>query len=147
MEVKRYIPLIRLYAVREKELEYETTDLECPEKVEKIARSVIGNADREMLVVLSVNNRNKPVALEIISIGTISEAIAQAREIFKHAILNNAAGIFLIHNHTSGVCQPSREDKIFTEKIRNAGDLLGISLQDHLIIGDGYFSFMEHHLL
>lgn len=78
MEVKRYIPLIRLYAVREKELEYETPDLDCPEKVEKVARNVIGNADREMLVVLSVNNRNKPVALEIISIGTISEAIAQA---------------------------------------------------------------------
>lgn len=143
MMSKNYVPLIRLYAVKEKELEYETSKLDSPEKVAKLAKRIIGKADREILVVLSVDSSNKPVAVEIVSIGTINETLASPREIFKHAILNNATSIFLIHNHPSGNCEPSREDRIMTRRMIQAGKLLGITVIDHIILGDTYLSLKE----
>ena len=83
------------------------------------------------------------MALEIISIGTVNSAMAEPREIFKHAILNNAAGIILVHNHPSGDCKPSVADRQLTERIEKSGEILGIEVYDHVIIGDGYYSFEE----
>ena len=78
------------------------------------------------------------------SIGTVNVSLAEPREIFKHSILNNAAGIILVHNHPSGDCEPSREDRRLTKRIEKCGELLGIEMYDHVIIGDGYYSFREN---
>jgi DNA repair protein RadC len=68
--------------------------------------------------------------------------------VFKPAVLANAAALILVHNHPSGDPEPSAEDKAITERLRHAGDLLGIKVVDHVVIGDGRFqSFAEEHLL
>ena len=82
--------------------------------------------------------------VEIVSVGTLNACLVEMREVFKHAILNNAAGIVCFHNHPSGDAEPSREDRLMTEKLRAAGELLGIPLVDHIIVTEEqYYSFKE----
>ena len=142
-----YVPLVKVSMVREKELPYTVNELDRPEKVAKFMQEFLAGADREHLLVLSVDNVGKPAAMEVVSIGTINETLAEPREIFKHAILANAAGIVIAHNHTSGRCEPSKNDINTTERIKKAGEILGIPLQDHVIVGDGDYSFKEKGLL
>lgn len=144
METKNYVPLVRLTMVKEKELPYTADTIHEPEKVVELAKQILEGADREYLLVISVDTKNYPLAVEIVSIGTVNATLAEPREIFKHAVMNNAAGIILVHNHISGVCEPSREDRMLTARIKRAGELLGIPIYDHVIIGDGYFSFREN---
>lgn len=96
---------------------------------------------------LSMDNQQKPLAMEIISIGTVNMAPVNPREVFKHAILANAANIIIIHNHTSGECTPSLSDMELTKRLIEAGEILGIPVVDHIIIGDGYLSFAEKDML
>lgn len=73
--------------------------------------------------------------------------IGQPREVIKTALLSSAASIMLIHNHPSGDPQPSREDREITRRLKEAGDLLGIRVLDHIIIGEQYMSFVEMGLM
>lgn len=129
--------------VKEKEVPYIAGAVNGPEKVAEIAGIILKDADREYLLVLSVDSKCRPLAVEIVSIGTVNAILAEAREIFKHAILTGAAGIIIVHNHISGDCTPSKEDEEMTRRISESGKLLGIPVRDHVIIGDGYFSFYE----
>jgi DNA repair protein RadC len=81
--------------------------------------------------------------------GTLHSSLVHPREVFKAAILSNAAGFILAHNHPSGELTPSKDDIAVTERIKEAGDLLGIDLLDHIIVGDGkrYTSFREQGLM
>lgn len=144
-----YVPFVKMAMVKEKEKEvpYEREEIGSPEKVAAFAKKILAGADREYLLVISIDSANKPTAVEIVSVGTINTALAEPREIFKHAILANAHRIIMVHNHTSGRCVPSNEDIRVTKRVEEAGELLGIALQDHIIIGDGYLSFMEEDLL
>lgn len=144
MKNKDYVPLVRLTMVKEKELPYGVKRINEPELVAELAGQILKDADREYLLVISVDARSKPLAVEIVSIGTVNVSLAEPREIFKHSILNNAAGIILVHNHPSGDCEPSREDRRLTKRIEKCGELLGIEMYDHVIIGDGYYSFREN---
>lgn len=144
MKNKDYVPLVRLTMVKEKELPYGGKRINEPELVAELAGQILKDADREYLLVISVDARSKPLAVEIVSIGTVNVSLAEPREIFKHSILNNAAGIILVHNHPSGDCEPSREDRRLTKRIEKCGELLGIEMYDHVIIGDGYYSFREN---
>lgn len=82
--------------------------------------------------------------MEIVSVGTLNVCLVEMREVFKHAILNNAAGIVCFHNHPSGDAEPSREDRLMTEKLKAAGELLGIPMLDHIIVTEEqYYSFKE----
>ena len=141
MERQNYVPLVRLTMVKEKELPYGVKRINEPELVAELAGQILKDADREYLLVISVDARSKPLAVEVVSIGTVNVSLAEPREIFKHSILNNAAGIILVHNHPSGDCEPSREDRRLTKRIEKCGELLGIEMYDHAIIGDGYYSF------
>ncbi len=114
-----------------------------------IARTVIGNFDRECMISLMLDVKNRVNALHTISIGSLSSSIVHPREVFKAAILSNASGIILAHNHPSGELKPSQEDILLTRKLTLAGEILGIAVFDHIIVGsgEGYFSFMENGLL
>ena len=83
------------------------------------------------------------------SIGSLTASIVAPREVFKVAILANCANILIAHNHPSGDCQPSKEDRAITQRLKEAGALLGINVLDHLVIGaEGrYFSFADEGLL
>jgi DNA repair protein RadC len=106
----------------------------------------IRDKKKEYLLAFFLNARHQLINKEIISIGTLTASLAHPREIFAPAIGNpkGVAGVVLIHNHPSGDPSPSDEDIRLTKRIRQAGDILGIELLDHLIIAErGTFSFKE----
>lgn len=147
MEQGKYVPLVRMMMVREKNIPYMAESVSTPEKAAELARKILAGADREYCLVLSMDNQQKPLAMEIISIGTVDMAPVNPREVFKHAILANASNIIIIHNHTSGECTPSVPDVELTERLIEAGKILGIPVADHIIVGDRYFSFAEKEML
>jgi len=102
------------------------------------------NQPNEVFAILCLNTKKKVAGAHIISQGSLSSAIVHPREVFKAAILNNAASIVLAHNHPSGDPEPSREDIETTHRLVNAGNILGINVLDHIIVGDGkYISLKE----
>ena len=107
------------------------------------------SADREHFLAIHLNTRNIPIATETVSIGALNATLVHPREVFKAAILNNAAGLILAHNHPSGDPTPSKEDLALTRRMMEAGELLGIDVFDHVIVvPDGrYISLKEAGLL
>jgi len=104
----------------------------------------ISNLDRECFMVLLLDTKNTVLKEEIVSVGTLNGAIIHPRELFKSAIKESANSVILVHNHPSGDPTPSREDKEVTERVIDAGKLLGIDVLDHVIVGNGsYWSFKE----
>lgn len=86
-----------------------------------------------------MNTKNEPTNISVVSVGTLNKAIVHPREVFKTAILSNAASIMAFHNHPSDETAPSQQHIQLTNRLYEAGELLGIKLLDHLIIGDGTF--------
>ena len=118
-----------------------------PREAAEMVRPLCEKADREMVLVLSLNGRLEPQAVEIAAVGGISSCNVDIRSLFKHALLNNAEFVICVHNHPSGDPGPSREDEEITGRIRSAGALLGIELVRASIIlgeGDAYYSFRDH---
>lgn len=108
----------------------------------------IGNLTQENLVLLCLNSQNEVLSYSTISIGTLNKSIAHPRDIFQRAILSNSARIILLHNHPSNNCEPSTEDIHLTERVSEAGEILGIALLDHIIVGrNTYYSFREENVL
>lgn len=100
---------------------------------------------QENFYVLMLNNKNHIIKEELISKGVLDSAIIHPREVFKPAIKNSSARIILIHNHPSGDPNPSEEDVKLTEKLVEAGELLGITILDHIIISrDNYWNWKEN---
>ena len=96
-------------------------------------------AKKEHFVVLYLNARNQLIYKETISIGTLNASLVHPREVFKPAIEHLATSIIIAHNHPSGGCEPSEADDKLTERLRDAGQLLGIEIIDHIIISkDNY---------
>jgi len=91
-------------------------------------------ADREMFVVIHLDVRNRVVAHEITSIGSQTASMVHPREVFKSAILKGACGIILAHNHPSGDPSPSKDDIDITNRLEEAGRLMGIEVLDHIIV-------------
>jgi DNA repair protein RadC len=80
--------------------------------------------------------------------GTINESLVHPREVFKEAYLLSASSIICVHNHPSGNVTPSKNDEVLTKQLKNCGELLGIRVLDHIIVGNNsYFSFLEKGLL
>ena len=95
-----------------------------------------------------LDTRNKIVREEIVSIGSLSAAIVHPRDTFKAAIRESAAAVIFIHNHPSGELKPSQEDILLTKRLVQAGEVLGIQVLDHIIIGDNdHFSFKDHGMI
>lgn len=134
-----YVPLVHLEMVKERFVPYGVDgNIDTPEKVVCMVNKMrnVKNADKEHLLVVSVDAKVKPVCIEVVGIGSLSVLHVEPREIFKHAVLSNASAIIVIHNHPSGDVTPSPDDFKITKRIKKAGDLLGINLLDHIIVGD-----------
>lgn len=145
---KKKVGIVRLEMVRESRCLYGTRKFRKPEEAAEMIRPLLKAADREMLVVLALNNQMEPQALEIAAVGGLNHCYIEPREIYKLAILNNAAAIICFHNHPSGDCKPSKEDRLITDRLKKAGEILGITLIDHLIIGeDSFYSLREKEQL
>lgn len=104
--------------------------------------------DREYLYVITFSSKMEPLAATLLSIGGLSTAIVDPGRLFSFAILSGANSIMLFHNHVSGDPSPSREDENVTRRVRDCGNLMGIQLTDHIIIGKStYFSMKEGGIL
>ncbi|SKC64456.1 RadC family protein [Maledivibacter halophilus] len=104
--------------------------------------------EKEHFKVIFLNTKNEIITFETISIGSLNASIVHPREVFKRAIKKSSASIILLHNHPSGNPQPSKEDINITKRLIEAGQIIGIEVLDHIIIGDGnYFSLKEESLI
>lgn len=110
--------------------------------------SSIRNHKQEHFVTITLDGAHRIIAQRTISVGTLNQSIIHPREVFADAVTDRAAGIILAHNHPSGTIRPSEEDKIVTERLKLAGDILGIEIIDHVIVTkDAHWSFKGNKLL
>ena len=124
-------------------------DLQSPENIVQVMNDVfnISNLPEEYLYLICMTGRCKPISFFEVSHGTCNYSLVGCREILIRALLCGATNIIIIHNHPSGVPEPSREDMQITRKIKEASDLIGINFCDHNIVGrEGYYSFNEERL-
>lgn len=111
-------------------------------------RSHFEPMDREQFLSVILDGRNQIAGFNVVSTGTLTSSLVHPREVFKPAILASAAAIILVHNHPSGDPEPSDEDRALTRRLKEVGDLVGIRVLDHVVIGDGrYVSLAELHVL
>lgn len=102
----------------------------------------------EIMVLLTLNTKNRVTGAFEVSRGTLNSSLVHPREVYKRALMNNAAGIIIAHNHPSGDLTPSKPDIETTKRLKEAGEILGVDLLDHLILGDKrYLSFREQGLM
>lgn len=103
---------------------------------------------QEHFLAVPLNGAHAPISRNLITKGLVNRTLIHPREIYRKAIQQNAVAIIIAHNHPSGSVQPSDEDKYVTERLQEAGDVIGIRLLDHIVFAkDSYFSFLEHGLL
>ena len=103
---------------------------------------------QEIFKVVLLNTKNEIITDVDISMGTLNSSLVHPREVFREAIRRSSNKIILLHNHPSGNAEPSKEDKSVTNRLKECGELIGIEVIDHIIIGDGiYFSFKENMLI
>ena len=103
------------------------------------------NLTHEYFVVLLLNTKNRIIRVKQIAEGSLTSAVVHPREVFAPAVIAHAACILVAHNHPSGDPYPSTEDRNLTKALEDAGNILGIPLLDHVVIGDGrYYSFKDH---
>ena len=108
----------------------------------------LNKKDREYFLCIHLDTRNIVIGIEEVTIGSLNAAVVHPREILKGALLNNAAGIILVHNHPSGDCDPSEDDIEITNRLVKASEIMGIEAFDHIIVGGGkYFSFKEKNIM
>lgn len=109
-----------------------------------LLRAFLADDPRERFVAVYLDTRNRPIAVHDAHVGTCDSSPVHPREVFGPAVALAATSIVVAHNHPSGDPTPSAEDRAVTERLRQAGELLGIPLLDHLVLGDQrYFSFAE----
>ena len=134
----------RLFTVQPEQL----PSIRSPQDVANLLMNEMRYLDREHFRVLLLNAKNRVLSIETASVGTLNSSAVHPRELFKPAIRNSSAAVILVHNHPSGDPTPSRQDITVTERLKEAGEILGIEVLDHVIVGDGVFiSFKEKGLL
>jgi DNA repair protein RadC len=133
-----------VYGDKVERITAENGRIDSPRKVHHFLMPIMAGATVESFYVVYLNNKNEIQGYSEVSRGTVSETIIHPREVFKGAILANASGIVISHNHPSGTLEPSREDIATTARIKEAGIVIGIHVLDHVICTEsGYYSFQE----
>jgi DNA repair protein RadC len=131
------IPGFRIALVREPGVKLaERPQLRVPAQAAPLFAQYIGEIDREIFTVALLTVRHRVLGLHTVSVGCLTSSLVHAREVFKPAILAGAAAVLLAHNHPSGDPEPSAEDVALTRRLVSAGQLLGIEVLDHLILGE-----------
>lgn len=119
-----------------------------PQDAFELVRGEMAYLDREHFRVINLNTKKQVLAIDTVSVGSLNASLVHPREVFKLPIKRSAACLILVHNHPSGDTKPSREDRDLTQRLCQAGALLGIDIVDHLIIGqNNYLSMRENGYL
>ena len=149
------LSILNLKVVKEKEVNYDSNwankSIDAPEKVVDVAINVLELHERaeESFYIFTLDVKNRINGIFEVSRGSLNASIVHPREVFKRALLQNANSIILLHNHPSGDPKPSKEDIDVTDRLIESGDLLGIRVLDHIIIGDenNYISLKQENLI
>ena len=127
---------------------YSKKKITSPEDIAEIFIPRLRDEVKERFIIVCLNSSNQIIKYETISVGNLNSSIVHPREVFKVAIDNNSASIFLIHNHPSGNLEPSKEDVAITKRLVDAGNIFDIKVLDHIIIaGDNYTSLVEKRII
>jgi DNA repair protein RadC len=153
-------PQIHTYSLKEFQLVVRDAPAVPAEIAPFVGRSYHGSADvyaafrhlatlpTEAFLVVHLNAKNVMVGMTTVSVGCLTRSLVHPREVFRPAIANLTASLLLIHNHPSGVPDPSAEDIAITRRLVEVGKLVGIRVLDHVIVGDGrYYSFADEGVL
>lgn len=123
----------------------ERITIRSPRDAAQFVMDELQHLQQEHFVCLFLNTKNQVVAKETVFVGSLNASIVHPREVFKRAIQRSSAAIICLHNHPSGDPTPSAEDRLVTERMKEAGKLLGIDVLDHIIIGlQNFYSMKEH---
>ena len=149
INVLEKVNVVSIQLVKERSLAYGSKRINCPQDAASITGDFLAGADREHFVVLCLDTKNNVNALNTVSVGTLNSSLVHPREVFKAAILANSNAIILSHNHPSGDPTPSREDLEITKRLVEAGNIMGIEVIDHVVIGESgkYVSFKERGII
>ena len=139
----------RLELVKESSKIYEVDKISSPSDVRDYIEQVfkLSIQAEEVMVMLVLDTKNNVIGAFEVSRGSLNASIVHPREVFKRALLLNGASIILAHNHPSGDPTPSREDVDITKRLVEGGDILGINVLDHLIIGDNRYRSLKEMCL
>lgn len=123
-------------------------DFKNPATIAEYYMETLRHEEQEMLFCMMLDTRNHLLGEEMITRGTVNASLISPRELFLTALSYHAVYMILLHNHPGGDPSPSKEDQNVTRRIVQAGELIGIQVLDHIIIGDRrYFSMRENHML
>ena len=139
---------IRLEVVRENPVKY--IQIRSAQEIYTEFQESMLKSPNEVFKSVHLNSKNVILGVETISIGSLTSSLVHPREVYKGAIINNSASILFMHNHPSGDPKPSNDDIEITQRLKQAGDILGIKVLDHIIFGDSknhFFSFVDERRL
>ena len=114
---------------------YSAKPIDCPDAATRLMAGMLSEMDREHCCVVNLDNHLRPISFNIVSVGGINSTMVPVANVFKTAILQNAASLMIMHNHPSGNIEPSKEDISLTQRLLEAGRLLEIPIIDHIIVG------------
>lgn len=138
MKTEKIVEVVRIYQEIKERDGILKDQIKSPDDLARLARHYIGDEDREVFLVIGVNTQNYVNVVHRAHVGSLSSSIVTPREVFKPLILNNCASFAVSHNHPSSITAPSPEDIEITRRLADAGELLGIRLLDHVIVGNAW---------
>lgn len=138
-KIEGEVNVYSLRMVREESFTYKPATITSPESASALLESAfdLSNQPEEVVALIALDTRNVVAGLFIVSRGTVDSSLVHPREVFKRALLCNASSIIIAHNHPGGSLIPSSDDKAITQRIKEAGRIVGVSLSDSLIIARG----------
>jgi DNA repair protein RadC len=142
------IPRYRVMLVKESLAHPSPVKIMDSQNAYRLLVPVFDGLDREHFMVVALDAKHAVIGINTVSIGSLTLSIVHPREVFKPLILMNASAVILAHNHPSGDPTPSPEDRALTRRLKEGGELLGITVLDHVVLGeDRYYSFADHGAL
>ncbi|MFJ5766921.1 RadC family protein [Lysinibacillus sp. NPDC093210] len=139
MSAAKRVNIVTVKLVKESSMLYKQRRVRSPQDSYELFREYLGEVDREHFVVVCLDTKNQPTNISMVHIGSLNASIVHPREVMKTAILSNSCSVLVCHSHPSGDPTPSPEDIDTTQRLYEAGQIWGIELLDHIIIGDGKF--------
>lgn len=133
---RKRVDIVSIKMVRESSILYSNRKISSPSDAIELFKKFLYESDREQFIVCCMDTKNQPTSINVVSVGTLNSSLVHPREVFKSAILGNSSSIIVAHNHPSGDPSPSKEDIDITERLKEAGKIIGINILDHIIIGD-----------
>ena len=123
-------------SVKRRRVNHSAILISNPEDIYRVVKPLFRGQDRELFYGLYLNTKNHLLAVDLVSVGSLSASLVHPREVFKPALTYSAGSIVVAHNHPSGDPKPSKEDIEFTQRLYKAGNILGIKLLDHLVVSE-----------